>query len=170
MITRSKLVGLQTFVSTCSSSIAGKPRKTKHNGLVPCPCVAEEYLKYSASIDVHNHYCTECVGLEDIWHTKNPYRQQLAGILGFCFTNGYLVMKYFSNPSLPHSQFKMAAANALAAYKKASLCRTQQILENNEANLHGIVRISDSLDCYICKNGNGPDGQVRKSTTFKCKR
>ena len=57
---------LKDFTSTCSSSIAGKPKKTKHNGLVPCPRVAEEYLKYSASIDVHNYNCTESAGLEDI--------------------------------------------------------------------------------------------------------
>ena len=159
---------LKDFVSTCSSSIAGKPNKTKHHGLVPHPPVAEEYLKYSASTDVHNHR-TGSVGLEDIWHTKNPQRWQLAGILGFCFTNGYLAMKYFSKPSLPHFQFKMAATNSLVASKTTNLCWTLQILENNEANLHEIIRIGYSLDCYICKNGNGPNGQVRKSTTFKCK-
>ena len=113
---------MKDFVSTCNSSIAGERRKTKHHGLVPHPCVAEESLKYSVSIDVHNHYCTGSVGLEDIWHTKNPHRRQLADILGFYFTNGYLAMKYFSNPSLPHHQFKMAAANALVTYKTASLC------------------------------------------------
>ena len=104
---------LKNFVSTCSLSIAQKCRKMKHHGLVPNPCVAEEYLKNSASVDVHNHYCTGSVGLEHIWHTKNPHRWQLAGILGFFFTNSYMAMKYFSNPSLPHHQFKMAAANAL---------------------------------------------------------
>ena len=148
MITRLKLVALETlkdFVSTCSSLIAGKPRKTKHHGLVPQPHVAEEYFKYSASIDVHNHYHTQSVGLEDIWHTKNPHRWQLPRILGFCFTNGYLAKKYFSNPSLLHYQFKMAAANALVMYKTASLCQTWQILENNEANLHEILHIGYSL-------------------------
>ena len=65
---------LKDFVSTCSSLIAGKPRKTKHHGLVSHPHVAEEYLKYSTSIDVHNHYCTGSVDLEDIWQTKNPHR------------------------------------------------------------------------------------------------
>ena len=65
---------LKDFVSTCSLSIAQKCRKMKHHGLVPNPCVAEEYLKNSASVDVHNHYCTGSVGLEHIWHTKNPHR------------------------------------------------------------------------------------------------
>ena len=91
---------LKDFISTCCFSIVGKPRKTKHHGLVPRPGVAEEYLNYSASIDVRNHYRTGSVDLENIWHTKNPHRRQLAGILGFCFANGYLAMKYFSNPSL----------------------------------------------------------------------
>ena len=106
---------LKNLASTCTSLIAGKIRKMKHHGLVPCPHVAEEYLKYSAYIDVHDHYHTESVGLENIWHTKNPHRQQTAGILGFCFTNGYLAMKYFSKPNVPPHQFKMATANALVA-------------------------------------------------------
>ena len=51
------------FFSACSSSIAGKPRKTKQHGLVPCPHVPEEYLKYSASFDEQNHYHIGTVGL-----------------------------------------------------------------------------------------------------------
>ena len=35
---------LKDFISTCYFSIVGKPRKTKHHGLVPRPGVAEEYL------------------------------------------------------------------------------------------------------------------------------
>ena len=46
---------------------------------------------------------------------KEPSRQQLAGILGFCFHNGYLAMKYLSNPNLPPHQFKMATANVFEA-------------------------------------------------------
>ena len=42
---------LKGFVSTCSSSIAEKPNKKKHHGLVPAPRFAEQYLKCSASID-----------------------------------------------------------------------------------------------------------------------
>ena len=69
-------------------------------------------------------------------------------------------MKYFRNPSLPHHQLKIAAANTLVAYKTASLCLTHQILENKEATLSKIEHNGYSLDCYICKNGNGPIGQV----------
>ena len=65
---------LKEFFSTCSSSIAGKPRKTKQHGMVPHPRDVEEYLKYSASTDVHNHYHTRNVGLKDIWHTQSPHR------------------------------------------------------------------------------------------------
>ena len=46
---------IKDFISTCSTSIPGQPRKTKHHGLLPCPQVAVEYLKNAASIDIHNH-------------------------------------------------------------------------------------------------------------------
>ena len=49
---------VKDFVSTCSTAIPGNPHKTKHNGFVSSPKVAEDYLKNSASIDVHNHYGT----------------------------------------------------------------------------------------------------------------
>ena len=64
---------VKDFVSTCSTAIPGNPSKTKHNGFVSCPKVAEDYLKNSASTDAHNHYRTGSCGLEDIWHTKNPH-------------------------------------------------------------------------------------------------
>ena len=47
---------------------------TKHHGNVPCLQVAEHYLKHAAAIDVHDHYYSSSVALEDIWHTKNPLR------------------------------------------------------------------------------------------------
>ena len=148
---------IKRLFSTCRSPIAGKPRKIKQHGLVPCLHVVEEYFKYSASIDEHNHHHIGSVGLEDIWHAKNHHRQHLAGILHFCFIFGYLAIKYFSNPNLPHHQFKMEAANALMAYKTASLCDKQKIFENNKAILHKIECIGYSSDCFICRNGNGPN-------------
>ena len=57
---------VKDFVSICSTAIPGNPHKTKHNGFVSRPKVAEDYLKNSASIDVHNHYRTGSCGLEDI--------------------------------------------------------------------------------------------------------
>ena len=98
---------LKDFFSSCRSSIVWKPRKTKYHGLVPLPRAAEEYVKYFASTDVHNYFHRGIIGLEDIWHLRNPCRAQLAGILGFKFINRYLTIKYFSNPSLSHHQFKM---------------------------------------------------------------
>ena len=49
----------------------------KHHGNVTQPKVAEEYLKYTAAIDIHNHYCNGSVGLEDIWQTKNPPKKAI---------------------------------------------------------------------------------------------
>ena len=62
---------LKDFISTCCTASLGNPKKTKHHGLVPHLHVVEEYLKYAASIDVHNHYRRGSCGLEDMWHTKN---------------------------------------------------------------------------------------------------
>lgn len=50
---------VKDFVSTCSKTIPGNPRKTKHNGFTSCPKVAENYLKNSASIDVHKIIITQ---------------------------------------------------------------------------------------------------------------
>ena len=33
----------------------GHPQKTKHHGLVPSSQATETYLKYAASINIHNH-------------------------------------------------------------------------------------------------------------------
>ena len=101
------------FISTCSKTIPGLTRKTKHHGLVQHPQVAEQYLEHAAAIDVHNHFRSGSCALEDVWHTKKPRCRQFAGILEFCFTNGYLAMKHFSDSSLPHFKFKMTAAAAL---------------------------------------------------------
>ena len=102
-------------------------------------------------------------------HTKSPHRHQLAGILRFCFTNGYLAMKHFTNPDLPHYQFKMAATNALVWYRTTSLYETRQIDTSNthKAILHEIEKIGCSLDCYYCNHRY--EKQCRKTTTFWCK-
>ena len=97
---------------------------TKHHCNVPCPQVAEHYLKYAAAIDVHNHYHLSSVALEDIWHTKKPLQHQLEGILGFYFTNSYLVMKHFCDPKMQPHIFKMAAAHILITDKTTSMIET----------------------------------------------
>lgn len=136
---------MKDSISTYSTAIPGRPRQTRHHGLVPRPQVAEQYLKNSASIDVHNHYRTGSCGFEDIWHTKNPHRRQLAGILGFCFTNSFLAMKYFTGQkTLPHHSFKMTAANALVSTSLAnsSFYATSSILDNSiDPLLHEMERI-----------------------------
>ena len=91
---------VKDFISTCSTSVPGNLRVTRHHGLVNHPQVAESYLKYAASIDIHNHYCTVSCGVEDIWHTKKPHHRQFGGVLGFCFTNSFLAYKYFCNKNI----------------------------------------------------------------------
>ena len=54
------------FVSTCSITLPGPPRKTKYCGEIICPTVAYEYLQPAASIDIHNHVHKASVGFEDV--------------------------------------------------------------------------------------------------------
>ena len=89
---------IERFISTCSTAVPSHPQKTKHDGLVPHPQVAETYLKYAASIDIHNHVQTGSSALEDVWKILNPNRCQLAGILHFCLANAFLAMQHFQNP------------------------------------------------------------------------
>ena len=69
-----KFVDLQPkqFISTCSASTSGEPRITRHHGNILRPQVACEYLKYAASIDIHNHIRTGTSGFEDVWLTHTP--------------------------------------------------------------------------------------------------
>ena len=61
------------FISTCSTSLEGPPRVTKHHGLVKRPEVAHDYLSYASGIDIFNRFRTGGTGLEDVWHTKSPH-------------------------------------------------------------------------------------------------
>lgn len=78
------------FICTCLTDTSGPPRNTKHSGEVSRPLVAFHYLESAAGIDIHNHFRTGSLGLEDVWKTKNPIHRQFAGILGFIFSNAYL--------------------------------------------------------------------------------
>ena len=113
------------FVSTCSTSLEGKPRKTKHHGLIKRPKVAEQYLQMAAGIDIHNHVRTGSLGLEDVWSTHNYIHRQFAGILGFAFTNAFLAATYFQRVQnekvslkYNHVNFKIKLANQMVQYKE----------------------------------------------------
>ena len=94
---------MKQFISTCSCTLSGQPRKTKHHGDVSRPKDAEESLMYCAGINIHNHVKTGSLGYEDIWLTRNAIHRQFAGITGFLFTNAYL-------------DFKMALSNQMVTY------------------------------------------------------
>ena len=91
-VTATPIIDLQEklFISSCSTDLHGPPWVTKHHGEVRRPQVAYDYLSNSASIDIHKHFRTGSVGLEDAWQTKSVHMRQFAGVLGFLFTNGYL--------------------------------------------------------------------------------
>ena len=102
------------FISSCSTSLDGPPRVTKYHGNVPRLQVAFDYLSNSASIDIHNHFHTGSTGLEDAWQTKNASMRQVAGVLGFLFTNAYLGYRHFQKSAMKHSNFKIELANSIS--------------------------------------------------------
>ena len=104
--------------------------------------------------------------MEDVWHTKNPRQRQLAGILGFCFTNGFLAMKYFTDTNLRHHTFKMAAAQALTNYQIINLYKTRQLEESSIAA--DALHTPNSRNCYYCWHGHSTPWTNHKSRTFKC--
>ena len=82
--------------------------------------VAYEYLSSSASIDIHNHFCTGSTGLEDAWQMKNANMRQVAGAISFLFTNAYLAYRHFQKSHIKHSDFKVKLANALSKFKETA--------------------------------------------------
>ena len=158
------------FISTCSSIVPGNPRLTKHSGAVPRPKVAEEYLKYSASIDIHNHYRCGSAALEDVWRTHNPHLRQFSGIIGFCFTNAYLAMKHFTRRGIAHHEFKCAGALALTSFNtQATMHETRAINLSSDNVLHSLERIGFSKECYYCQHGFKEPRRANKTTSFRCK-
>ena len=100
------------------TSLDGPPRATKYHGDVPRSMVAYEYLSSSASIDIPNHFHTGSTGLEDAWQTKNANVRQVAGVIGFLFTNAYLAYRHFQKSEIKPSDFKVKLANALSKFKE----------------------------------------------------
>ena len=98
------------FISSCSTSVNGEPRKTKHNGDIERPQVAEWFLKMAAGIDIHNQIRTGSAGLEHVWLT-NFFR--------FIITNAYLANSYIGNFE-NENPFKIKLANQLATLLESS--------------------------------------------------
>ena len=153
---------VKQFISSCSTSLPGEPRMTKHHGPIKRPQVAERYLKHAAGIDIHNHVRTGGMGLEDAWMTKNYINRQFAGVLGFVFSNAYLAMRYFFPQSSEnfsyvvgdHTMFKMALCNHLIHFAEV----IQKVPSNIPGtNVHKLKLLDDSgrkqARCYYCYHG-----------------
>ena len=108
------------FISSCSTNLDGPPRATKYHVDVPQQMVAYEYLSSSASIDIHKYFRTGSTGLEDAWQMKNANMRQVAGAIGFLFTNAYLAYRHFQTSHIKHSDFKVKLANALSKFKETA--------------------------------------------------
>ena len=173
-----KFVDLQPkqFISTCSVSTSGPPRKTKHHGSILRPQVAFEYLSYCAGIDIHNHIRTGSTGFEDTWLTKKPHNRQFAGILGFVFTNAYQAMQYFGRGNMLHTNFKMDLANAMVSFVDFDGIRVQRSLLNisepsDNTTQHILSKylnkgIKMQKPCFYCRHGY--DKSFRRKTSFYC--
>ena len=162
---------LKHFISTCCTTLAGNPRKTKHHGDVQRPQVAEFYLAHAASIDVHNHVRTGSLGFEDVLMTLSPTVRQFTGIVGFLFTNSFLAYKYFKNDQdkLSHCRFKIQLAEQLVAYRNVTEPRPRRsLLEDSVAvaSSHQLVKLEYPKPCYYCRHGYKDSS--RKTTTFEC--
>ena len=102
------------FISRCSTSVEGDPRRTKHHGNITRTVVAVDYLSYAAGIDIHNHYRMGAGGFEDAWQTNSAHIRQFAGVFSFIFTNAFLAMKHFKKGNnFKHSDLKIALANEM---------------------------------------------------------
>ena len=177
------------FISSCSTDLSGPARKTKYHGLVPRPQVAFDYLSTSASIDIHNHFRTGSTGLEDAWQTKNAHVRQVAGVLGFLFTNAYMAYRHFRNSTMKHSDFKVKLANALMGYIMEQH-RTLRLSNNNvapaeeaDAKVHVLVLLEKPFKgkdgeerdfqryqkyCFYCQH-NPVGNPSKQKTSFHCK-
>ena len=96
----------------------------------------------------------------DVWHTKNTRWRQLAGILGFCFRNGFLMMKYFTDSS-------SSSTDHLPDYKPLE---TRQLEKSSitEDALYTMPKLLNSRNCYYCWHGYSTPQTNRKSISFKC--
>ena len=122
MVTRFLDLQEKLFISSSSTDLNGPLRQTKHQEQVPRPQVAFDYLLASGNINIHYHFRTGPAVMADARQTKNAYLQQLAGLLSFCFTNGYLAYRHFRKSWVKHSGFKIKLANVLMEIKEDSHC------------------------------------------------
>ena len=114
------------FISACSTSIPGNPRKTKHYGEV-----AEEYLKFASSIDIFNHFRTGALCLNDMVKTHSPHLRQACGILDFIFSKFFLAHKSCKpgQSNLTHGIFKINLTIAYGSTRTIWLnCSNQYVV------------------------------------------
>ena len=154
-------------MSTCATSVKENPRITCHYGLVNCLQRAENYLKYTSSIDIHNHYHTGSCCVKNTWHTTKPHLQQFEGVLRFCFTNSYLTYKFFCNKNVEHCQFKMATAQAFTSCKGVSLSKRELVNTTSAASAYSLVNLSSFRRWYIHWYGYGNRGCANLCATFQ---
>ena len=99
------------FIATSSTDIPGPPCQIKHYGKISRLMIAYQYLESAAGIDIYNHVQTGSLGSADVWQTRNLIHSQFTGILGFMFTNSYLLIDYFKKLPPKHVDFKKNLAN-----------------------------------------------------------
>ena len=162
------------FISSCSTSLPGPPCKTKHHGNITRPQVAFQYLETSPSIDQHNQFRTSSCGLEDVWMTKNPIHRQIAGVLGFLFTNAYLTKKHFQKTSIKHYEFKLELANKMVKFKEETKRMRRVKIDVPVLPKSDVIHVPQLLKveryqkyCYYCQHDSMKPPVIIK-TSYYC--
>ena len=137
--------------------------QTKHHRQAPRLQVAFDYLSASVSINIHNHFRTVSTAMKDVWQTKNDHLRQLAGVLGFCFMNGYLAYCHFRKSSMKYGVFKIKLANGLMEIKEESH-RPQRLSLGSPSE-----GVADKVHALLLleKPTKGKDGKERKFQRYQ---
>ena len=153
------------YIATASTSLEGAPRVTKYHGSIKRPQVAAEYCDMSASVDIHNHYRTGSIGLEDAVRTKSGFIRQVCGVMGFLATNAFLTTTNFFNFESPrkpeHLKFKMELASRLMNIRdsKARITRCHGPKYDAQVGFIGVHAMKkfpglrNNKLCYYCRHG-----------------
>jgi hypothetical protein len=168
------------YIATASTSLEGSPRVTKYHGDIKRPQVASEYCDMSAAVDIHNHYRTGSIGLEDAVRTKSGFIRQFCGVIGFLATNTFLTTTNFYNFESPrnqeHLKFKMELASRLTrmGHDQRRVSRIEQT-DNNQLGFTGAHSLKkfpglrNNKPCYYCKHGYAKPTDKRNKTTWYCR-
>eukprot|EP00731_Ephydatia_muelleri_P015330 Em0008g1050a len=104
---------VKTFVSTCGTTLPGKPHQKhrySHSGAiitteVQRPQLASQYFSAAGKIDTHNHLRQGLLGVEEAWGTQTWWHRLVATMFGVTVVDAMLSYNYEQNASLSVTEF-----------------------------------------------------------------